>query len=269
MPLPYSLPLPPGFSLRDTLLCGQCFRWAEGPDGTFTGFAGRRAAALRQEGDTLLLSDPDTDFWANYLDLGEDYGRWIRSFARDPALAAAAAFCGGIRILRQDPWEALVSFIISANNNIPRIKGIIARLCGAFGEEGGFPAPDRLARETVESLSCLRAGFRAKYILDAAGKAASGELDLGAVAALPLPEAEAALRRVNGVGPKVAQCVLLYGFHRLDAFPVDTWMKKALARYYPDGFPGWISPRGVAQQVLFHYIRHIDMDSPKGGNGGG
>ena len=256
MQLPYRLPLPPGFSLRDTLTCGQCFRWKENPDGSFSGFAGSRAATLCQQEDTLFLSDAETAFWQHYLDLDEDYNRWKEAFAADPTLREAAAFCGGIRILRQDPWEALLSFIISANNNIPRIQGIIGRLCEHFGEGGGFPSAQRLAGETAESLAPLRAGFRAKYILDAAGKVASGEVDLEQVAALPLPEAEAELRRISGIGPKVAQCALLYGFHRLDAFPVDTWMKKVLARYYPEGFPEWVSPRGVAQQYLFHYIRH-------------
>ena len=256
MHLPYTLPLPPGFSLRDTLTCGQCLRWRENPDGSFTGFAGSRPAALFQQGDTLFLSDADTAFWGRYLDLDEDYGRWNEAFGADPTLRAAIRFCGGIRILRQDPWEAVLSFIISANNNIPRIQGIIGRLCDNFGEGGGFPSARRLAGETPESLAPLRAGFRAKYILDAAGKVASGKVGLEQVAALPLAEAEAELRRIRGSGPKVAQCALLYGFHRLEAFPVDTWMKKVLARYYPEGFPAWVSPKGVAQQYLFHYIRH-------------
>lgn len=258
MQLSYRLPLPAGFSLRDTLNCGQCFRWKEDSDGVFSGFAGSRKAFLQQTGDLLLLSDPDVGFWQSYLDLDEEYPTWNDSFGADETLRAAVQFCGGIRILRQEPWEALVSFIISANNNIPRIQGIIQRLCGYFGEEEGFPSAERLAGESVESLGVLRAGFRARYILDAAEKVASGQVDLGEIAALPLPEAEAALRQINGVGPKVAQCALLYGFHRLEAFPVDTWMKKVLSRYYPEGFPDWVSPRGVAQQYLFHYIRHLD-----------
>ena len=250
----YTLSLPEGFSLRDTLLCGQCFRWNE-EDGVFTGWAGNRKASLYQRQNTLFLTDPDTTFWKNYLDLDEDYAGWNAGFRKDPTLFETVKAVGGIRILRQDPWETLVSFIISANNNIPRIKGIIERLCAAFGEDGAFPSPDRLAALSEEDLAPIRAGFRAKYILDAAKKVASGSLDLNAAGYLPDQALRDALRSVSGVGPKVAECVLLYGFHRLDAFPVDTWIKKALAFFYPTGFPETLHPKGVAQQVLFHYIR--------------
>ena len=163
--------------------------------------------------------------------------------------------CGGIRILRQQPWETVISFIISANNNIPRIRGIIDRLCTGFGTDGCFPTPEQLAVQTPETLSPLRAGFRTKYILDAARKVADGTLCLDQLADMPLQQAREQLMTVNGIGPKVAECILLYGFHRLDAFPVDTWIKKVLCQCYPDGFPEWIAPKGVAQQYLFHYIR--------------
>ena len=110
----------------------------------------------------------------------------------------------------------------------------------------------------MEELAPLRAGFRAKYILDAAERVADGRLDLQTLETIPLDEARAQLMTIRGVGPKVAECALLYGFHRLEAFPVDTWIKKALARYYPEGFPALAEPRGVAQQFLFHYIRLED-----------
>ena len=258
----YTLPLPRDFSLKDTLSCGQCFRWEEREDGSFSGAVqdGRlcRRAVLRQEKDTLFIeSSAYADFWTRYLDLDEDYDRWKEAFADDQTLSAAIDYCGGIRLLRQDPWETLVSFIISANNNIPRIKGIISRLCDTFGEDGAFPSAEQLNGLRVEDLAPIRAGFRAKYILDAARRVASGELDLAAVAGMEIGDARQALMQVNGIGPKVAECVLLYGFHRLEAFPVDTWIKKVLAQYYPDGFPGWAEPRGVAQQYLFHYIRNL------------
>ncbi len=110
---------------------------------------------------------------------------------------------------------------------------------------------------TAEDLAPLRAGFRARYLLDAAQKVCSGQIDLHAIPQMPLKDARSALMEITGVGPKVADCALLFGFHRLDAFPVDTWIKKALARYYPDGFPPF-SNAGVAQQYLFHYIRCLD-----------
>ena len=251
----FSLPLPHGFSLRDTLMCGQCFRWEEQPDGSFTGWAGDHYATLFQQEDTLLITGSDPDFWMEYLDLQEDYDRWKTAFAADQTLSAAVEKCGGIRILRQQPWETLISFIISANNNIPRIRGIIDRLCSGFGTDGNFPTPQQLSVQTPETLAPVRAGFRTKYILDAAQKVADGTLNLDEIAHIPLDEARKQLMTVKGIGPKVAECILLYGFHRLDAFPVDTWIKKVLCRCYPDGFPAWIAPKGVAQQYLFHYIR--------------
>lgn len=260
----YTISLPPGFSLKDTLSCGQCFRWDRQEDDSFSGIAGKlgKRAILRQEGDCLSVeSEESPDFWERYFDLDEDYDPWKERFSGDPTLAASIAYYGGIRLLRQDPWEALVSFIISANNNIPRIKGIISRLCSCFGEDEAFPSAMRLSALTVEDLAPIRAGFRAKYILDAAQKVHTGALDLKAVAEMEIDDGRKALMTVNGVGPKVAECVLLYGFHRLEAFPVDTWIKKVLAQYYPDGFPDWAKPRGVAQQYLFHYIRNLPSET--------
>lgn len=255
----------PGFSLADTLDCGQCFRWEALPAGGFRGIVSGRALTASQEGESLLLhgvTEEDFPFWSRYFDLETDYASMAAVFSKDPTLEKACRAAGGIRLLRQDPWEALCCFIISQNNNIPRIKGIVSRLCEQFGEplaEGfAFPRPEALAGRTAEELSPLRAGFRAKYILDAAEKAASGALPLTDLETMPMDEARALLTTIHGVGPKVAECALLYGLHRLEAFPVDTWIKKALARYYPDGFPPFAEPRGVAQQFLFHYIRTQD-----------
>lgn len=254
-----------GFSLRDTLNCGQCFRWEEQSDGSFRGIVGKRSITVLQKDDFVSFPDADESeypFWADYFDLGTDYAALRERFSADPTLKCACEKAGGIRLLQQDPWEALCSFIISQNNNIPRIKGIIARLCEQFGEpiEGGFafPAPEVLTELTAEDLAPLKAGFRAKYILDAARKTASGSIDLNALYNMPMDEARAQLMTIHGVGPKVAECALLYGFHRLDAFPVDTWIKKVMTRYYPDGFPDFAEPKGIAQQFLFHYIRLED-----------
>lgn len=257
----------PGFSLKDTLDCGQCFRWECLPDGSFHGIVSGRELTVSQRPEGVLFhrtGQEDFPFWRRYFDLDTDYAAMALLFSQDETLRLACERAGGIRLLRQDPWEALCSFIISQNNNIPRIKGIVSRLCEGFGDpvEGGFsfPSPEVLARCSLEDLAPLRAGFRAKYILDAAQKAASGALPLDQLETLPLPQAREALMTVHGVGPKVAECALLYGFHRLEAFPVDTWIKKALARYYPGGFPAFAEPRGVAQQFLFHYIRMTDRE---------
>ena len=138
--------------------------------------------------------------------------------------------------MRQDPWEALCSFIISQNNNIPRIQGIVQRLCQHFGQRTPdgflFPTPERMAALTVD-LVPLRSGFRAKYLLSAAQLVSAGQVDLEALRVMPMEEARASLMQIVGVGPKVAECALLYGLHRLEAFPMDVWMKRAMAALFP------------------------------------
>lgn len=244
---------------------GQCFRWEKTEDGVWQGIAYGRRLCLRKNGTDLLLSGTTAEefqtIWRVYFDLDRDYQPIRTAFRKDRALARAVAFAPGLRLLRQDPWETLCSFIFSQNNNIPRIKGIISRLCTGFGAplSGGgytFPSPDDLAGLSVDDLAPLRCGFRAKYVLDAARKVASGAVRLDRLAELPLEEARASLQTIFGVGPKVADCTLLFGCGRMDAFPVDVWVKRILAQYYPGGFPAAFRPLGgIAQQFLFHYER--------------
>ncbi|MGI5896643.1 MAG: DNA-3-methyladenine glycosylase family protein [Oscillospiraceae bacterium] len=260
-----------GFSLKDTLDCGQSFRWEE-TNGIFSGVAFGRALTIAQQEDKLLLYGVGPDelpFWREYFDLDGDYSRLQELYLTDPVLEQACRFAGGITLLRQEPWEALCSFIISQNNNIPRIKGIVKRLCESFGAPVGpgihaFPVPEQIAGLQLDDLAPLRAGFRAKYILDAAQKVADGTVDLEAARTLPLEQARAHLMQIMGVGPKVAECALLYGLHRLEAFPVDVWMKRVLERFYPNGFPPVECP-GVAQQYLFHSVRCGKLAEPKAG----
>lgn len=248
-------------TLAQTLDCGQCFRWSRLPDGSWEGVAGGRYVRLAGESLSRTLRDP---FWARYFDLDRDYaGIRAQLSGLDPALAEAARFAPEIRILNQEPWEALCSFILSQCNNIGRIRGLVERLCTAYGQpvEGtrrrSFPQPESLARAGEGGLRALGCGFRAPYVLDAARQVASGTLDLGAAARLPLPEAQARLTGVAGVGPKVASCALLYGMHRMDAFPMDVWMKRVMGTLFPGRGPEWFGPyAGVAQQYLFHYGRH-------------
>ena len=196
-----------------------------------------------------------------YFDLNTNYTELKNKLASiDNHLKRSIEYGKGIRILNQDLWETIISFIISANNNIPRIKGIIERLCETFGEDTGdgysFPTADRLADLTVEDLAPLRAGFRAKYIIDAARKISSGEVDIEKIKNLPFDEAKAELLKIKGVGEKVAQCALLYGFGRIEAFPVDVWVKRIVAELYPNGLPECIKgTEGIAQQYLFHWRR--------------
>ena len=248
--------------LDETLDCGQAFRWKKIPsdyDCTYTGRFVNTPLTVSQigKGSFIFHDTTEEDFlgrWVDYFDLGTDYSELKRCFSEDETLSKACAYAGGIRLLRQDSWECLISFIISQNNNIPRIKGIIDRLCDKNG--GDFPEADTLARETPDSLAYLRSGFRAKYLCDAASRVSRGETDLSAIASAPIDEARAELKKILGVGPKVAECVLLFGMHRTEAFPIDVWIKRVLAEYYPDGFPEFAAANaGIAQQYLFHYIR--------------
>ncbi len=254
------------FDIKQTFLCGQCFRWAQQEDGSFSGIAMGRQITLTQENGAVVLhnvNEADIPLWESYFDLGTDYSALKARFSEDETLREACRCSSGIRILRQEPFETLISFIISQNNNIPRIAGIIGRLCEAFGEklEGGegfsFPTAERLRGITPDDLAPLRAGFRARYICDAVEKINSGEVDFALIEALPLEQARERLKAIVGVGDKVADCVLLFGFHKTDAFPKDVWVKRLMAQFYPEGLPECTKGfEGIAQQYLFDYVRN-------------
>jgi N-glycosylase/DNA lyase len=239
----------PGFDLELTFECGQAFRRP------------LRCAQDRESGRVTLFNVSEAEFlekWDGYFDFKRDYEAIKQGFVSDPLIGKAMKRFGGIRILRQESFEALVSFIISQNNNIPRIKLIIGRLTEHFGR---FPTSADLAEETPETLSFARAGFRAKYLCGSARMIADGDVSLERIAAMPLPEARSELQKLPGVGPKVAECTLLYGMGKFACFPVDVWIKRALNEHYPDGFPFLDHPyAGIAQQFLFHYIRQKDVE---------
>ncbi|MBR6334933.1 MAG: DNA-3-methyladenine glycosylase 2 family protein [Clostridia bacterium] len=251
-----------------TLDCGQAFRWSLTEDGGIHGVAFGKALTIYDKGDeALLLGADETDFnkiWKNYFDLDRDYEKICKKLSRDESLKKAISAYPGIRILRQDPWETLCSFIISQNNNIPRIKGIIDRLCTTLGDDLGdgdfsFPSPERILEAGAEGLAPLRAGFRVKYILDAAEKVAGGTVDFDKTEKAPPEEGAEELKKIKGVGDKVAACALLYGFGKVDALPVDVWVKKILAELYPNGLPDCTEGvRGIAQQYLFHWRRNLE-----------
>ena len=257
--------------LAQTLDCGQAFRWRPVllPDGTeaWRGIAFVHALTVWQEDTTFCFDCTEEEFksiWYSYFDFETDYAALRdRLSALHPVLKEATGYAPGIRILRQEPWEALCAFIISQNNNIARIKGIVDRLCALSGQSiicGGdtlyaFPAPDQLAACTLDDLAPLRAGFRAKYLLDAARRIAGGELDLEALRTAPISDAKEQLMTIHGVGPKVADCALLYGLHRTCCFPMDVWMRRAmqlLPGVTPESFG---ESAGIAQQYIFHYAR--------------
>lgn len=246
--------------LDETLDCGQAFRWeriSSGKEAVYHGFMLNTPLTVSAEKDYFRFADTsEEDFleiWAEYFDLYTDYGELKRVFSEDETLSKACAYAGGIRLLKQDSWEALLSFIISQNNNIPRIKGIIGRLCEA---NGGFPSAEQLKGKAAEDFAYLRAGFRAKYIEDCLEKLNSGTLKLDEIRKMPVDEARKALMSIKGVGPKVAECALLYGMYRVECFPVDVWIKRVMEQFYPKGFPEFAKEyAGIAQQYLFHYMR--------------
>lgn len=267
-----------GLELDSTLDCGQCFRWSRTPAG-WAGVVDGRSVLARMEGDTLLLEGPDEterDFWSRYFALDVDYPALLARYqAGNRRLAACVAENPGIRVLRQPFFETLCTFILSQNNNIPRIRGLVERLCALCGSplENGqhaFPTPEQLAACTEEQLATLRAGWRAGYLADAAQKVLGPLPRPEALTALPLADAQAALMTIRGVGPKVADCTLLYGLGRWDAFPLDVWMKRAMAQLFPRGIPVCCrGTQGIAQQFIFAYARaHLPKgETPKQARG--
>ena len=252
------------FDLAQTLDCGQAFRWSADEEGVWRGIADGKYIELYKSGEDIVIEHSNREdfenFWAEYFDLSRDYGAIIKEFGGNEVLSAAAKAGSGIRILRQEPWEALCSFIISQNNNIPRIKGIIERLCENFGEKCGnmytFPAADTLAPLTPDDLAVIRSGFRAKYIIDAARRVTAGEIDLKSLKDLSYEDAQKELLKIKGVGPKVADCALLYGCGHIEAFPKDVWIKRALTEFFGGEIPQCaLGNAGIAQQYIFYYIR--------------
>lgn len=273
------------FPVRDyelglTLCSGQAFRWGF-RQGWWEGVVGRRWVRLRQRPDGLEAetAEPVSD-WAwleDYLQVHVELGEVLATFPEDPHLQAAVAAHRGLRLLRQEPWECLASFILSSTKQIGQIQQVIAALCARLGDPltvppghepaFAFPAAARLAKVSEAELRACKAGFRAPYLQAAARAVSRGELALERLGQRPLNEARAELMRLPGVGEKIANCVLLFAFGFQEAFPVDVWVRRALRQMY---FPGrnpsakelarftrtHFGPfAGYAQQYLFCYAR--------------
>ncbi len=266
------------FNLKHIFECGQCFRFNEIEKNTYLGIAKGNALCISQDSDSITLYETtEEDFkniWYEYFDLGRDYGEIKKRLSVDPIMKNAISYGDGIRILNQDLWETVISFIISASNNIPRIKGIIERFCTSFGREinymgktyYSFPDIGTIAKLSKEDLSVIRAGYRDKYIIDAAQKFQSGQINNSYIRSLTTPEAKKMLLTINGVGEKVCNCILLFGLQRVDSFPIDVWIKRIVEKLYfgeEQNIPtiaefakkhfGDIG--GFAQQYLFFYAR--------------
>lgn len=265
------------FDLARSCACGQAFRWSE-KDGDWFGVAGNKGVEVRQENDRLTITpgtDGDIGFWLDYFDLYRDYAAIENDVRNDAVLGPCLDYAGGIHIFNQEPFETLISFIISANNNIKRITGIVERLCVLAGEKRqgyyAFPSPEMIAGLTVEQLEGIGSGYRAPYIKKTAAMVADG-YDLEALRNIGTAEAKKELMRFPGVGPKVADCVLLFSLGHTDAFPMDVWMKRAMRLMYFGGSEpqkrelerqiAALGPNsGILQQYIFHYARE---NMPKG-----
>lgn len=253
-------------SLPETLDCGQCFRWKEDENKNWCGVVKGIYRKIRQEEDGITILGADENeflhIWLDYFDFSRDYDALKKDFSANEMLFNACKFAPGIRVLRQEPWEAFITFIISQNNNIARIKGIVERLCTAFGEEiepgiYAFPTAERLAAEPAESFAKIGCGYRADYISAAAKEVHEGTLVLEELMSAPINEARERLLKVHGVGPKVADCVLLYGLGRVERCPADVWMKRVIAALGGEMPPCVTDYAGIAQQFLFHYARNF------------
>ena len=261
------------FDLKKIADSGQCFRFNECGDG-FDVTALARHLFIRKCGEFEYELDcaPDEyeNFWKDYFDLDLDY-RKIRGRIdkdKDNYLYCAAEFGKGIRILRQDPWEMLISFIISQRKNIPAIKASIEKLCAAVSRNIGtdregrpiyaFPTPQELAELSDEKLSSCSLGYRDKYVKQAALDVASGAVSLDDWGNASDEELMTGLLGLFGVGVKVANCEILFGYHRLDAFPKDVWINRVLELKYPNGFnfDKYAPYNGIMQQYLFYYSRN-------------
>lgn len=251
-------------NLAVTLDCGQAFRWRQNSDSSWTGVVRGVETTVAQTDNGLrfygISEKQFLDVFYDYFDMSRDYDEVIKTLQSDRHLADAIDFYGTIRILKQEPWEALCSFIISACNNIPRIKGIIEKLCETHGEKTAtsytFPSAEKIASLSPYDLEIIRAGYRVPYILDAARKVTDGTINLDTLSLKSIEECENELMKINGVGKKVADCTILFGTGHIDTFPVDRHIKRICDNIYPDGLPECTKGiSGIAQQYMFHLQR--------------
>lgn len=257
----------PHFSLAQICRSGQCFRMREEADHRYTIVAGDRFLRAWQQGEDSFFACSEAEFdgfWKEYFDLDRDYGAYIAQInPNDHYLLRAAQLGSGIRILRQELWEMIVSFLISQQNHIARIRRCIENICECYGEERvssqgdvyrAFPKPEVLAGLSDDALKECNLGYRSKYVVRAAQAVVSGQINLEQVACMPYKKAREELLKLFGVGEKVADCICLFALHRLQAFPVDTHISQAMQAHYKRGFPNrrYRGFQGVMQQYIFY-----------------
>lgn len=269
------------YDLEATLGCGQAFRWEPADGGWEAVVAGRWVRLERDPAGLRARCAPDGADWdwlRRHLALDEDLEAIVSTFPQDPPMRAAAEACRGLRLLRQEPWECLASFIASSNKQIVQIRRIVRALAERLGTPlaapaarvcaHAFPEPAVVVSAGDPALRACRLGYRVPFLLDAATRVVEGRLDLEALQEMPTPEARERLMEVAGVGPKIADCVLLFAYGRQDAFPIDVWVRRALTDLYfprarrvaPARLARFSSTHfgayaGYAQQYLFHHAR--------------
>lgn len=269
------------FDPKHIFECGQAFRWKVEDDNSYTTIAYGKVLNVKRENNDIIMNNTNLDdfynIWYNYFDLGRDYDEIKEELSKDPILKEAIRFGEGIRILNQEPFETIISFIISANNQIPRIKKSIELISRNYGEkiEGteyySFPKAEKLAEAKPEDLKEIcRVGFRAERIVETSKIIASGGLDINKIYGLPKEEGKELLLKLPGVGNKVSECILLFAFKKSDAFPVDVWVKRVMEFFYLKedtdvkligdyGAKLFGSLAGFAQQYLFYYARELGI----------
>ena len=281
------------FNIKQILECGQCFRWERISDTNYVIIAYRRVIEVIQNGSTVTIINTNmkdfNEIWKNYFDLNVDYEKIKEELSKDELLRKSVEFGYGIRILNQDPFEMLISFIISARNSIPSIMKTIKKISEKWGDKieyngnvyYAFPTPEQLKEATLKETG---ASFRSKYIVDTIAKVNAAneakrngtlndelqQFDLEYIKSLPVDECHKALQNFMGVGAKVADCIMLFSMSKHSAFPVDVWIKRAMIHFYlaPDvslnkirvfGREKFGELAGLAQQYLFYYARENNI----------
>lgn len=266
------------FELSHIFDCGQCFRWEQQENGNYIGVAfGKVIEVEKTNNDVILYNTNEEEFkniWCNYFDLYRDYDAIKEILSKDELLRKSVEFGWGIRLLQQQPFEIIISFIISANNRIPMIKRAINNMAEKWGKPitykdkiyYTFPSIDDLENCTIDELEKCGTGFRAKYIKNTIDAILRGDIDINYIKDLDDDMCHSELQKISGVGPKVGDCIMLFSMNKYSAFPVDVWVKRAMQHFYlaPDvslkkirefGRDKFGQLSGFAQQYLFYYAR--------------
>ncbi len=258
------------FNIVETLECGQIFGYVKRDDNTYIVISTNKIANITFNETTTTIESNDIDYFYNFFDLETDYNKIKQELVKiNPNIVKYLGYGGGIRILKQDVYQTIISFIVSANNNIKRIKGILFNMSKKFGTKltediYAFPTPQQLKNATTQDFANLGAGYRSEYLVKTIKSLQSPEYDIDYLKTLPTTELKTKLLSLLGIGPKVADCILLFGFSRSDVFPIDTWTRKSyylfetkpltdkqIANYYVDIYKNY---SGYAQQYLFNYM---------------